>query len=547
MKAASAELVRGALVVAVLAAVQLAASAFYWIPEARTSTLLAPTGDVLGLVLIVVAWSFVPRSWSFVDRAIAFVLPLFLLLLIAVALGQGLLRREFGQDLYLVVDVKYVSSLVKLLFDNEPLPRFLFWMLLLLAGVALAVAVTHHGLRRVRSHLAAAPARSVALVAATLVYFAVAAAFAGVRRPVALEAASQVGLALRWDDSLRQTARRLDDEAAPQRSLALPRDAAAEAVRPRHIYVFVVESYGAALFSGRAGVSSDFSAFLAQQQTALAHAGYRMRSTFVSSPVFGSGSWMPDATLLCGVRIDNQKRFAALFESDVRCLPKFLKDGGYRTVLAAANTDGNEPRFTRTYAFDASYFKRNFDYAGPRFGWSFMPDQFVIEFMHEREVVPHGRDPLFLEMVLTSSHVPWSVVPPLVDWGEMGDGRIFEEQPPLRFGNFLLSGGQYEAGYLASIEYSLRSITEYLERLPADDSSLAIVLGDHQPRNPIADRSSDPWWVPVHVLARAPRTVEGFASLGFVDGLVPATPAEEVPGMERLMPALLHAAGARAP
>ncbi|HEX6836372.1 MAG TPA: hypothetical protein VF334_07345 [Polyangia bacterium] len=547
MKSASAELWRGLVVVAVLVAVQLGASAFYWIPEARTATLLAPTGDVVGLVLIVVAWSFVPRSWSFVDRAIAVALPLFLLLVIAVALGQGLLKREFGQDLVLVVDVKYVSSLVKLLFDNEPLPRFLLWMLLVLAGLALAVVVTHHGLLRVRAHLAAAPSRSLALVAGTLVYFAVAAAFAGVRRPVALEAASQVGLALRWDESLQKTARRLDEEAAPQRTLALPRDGASEAVRPRHIYVFVVESYGATLFSGRPGAAADFAAFLAGQQQALARAGYQTRSTFVSSPVFGSGSWMPDATLLCGVRIDNQKRFAALFHSDVRCLPKFLKAGGYRTVLAAANTDGNEPRFARTYAFDASYFRHDFDYAGPRFGWSFMPDQFVIGFVHEREVVPHRRDPLFLEMVLTSSHVPWSVVPPMVGWAEMGDGRIFDEQQPQRFGNFLLSGGEYEAGYLASIEYSLAAVTGYLERLPADDSSLAIVLGDHQPRNPIADRFADPWWVPVHLLARDPRTVEAFASLGFVDGLVPVAPAKGAPGMERLMPALLRATGARAP
>jgi hypothetical protein len=144
--------------------------------------------------------------------------------------------------------------------------------------------------------------------------------------------------------------------------------------------------------------------------------------------------------------------------------------------------------------------------------------------------------------------VPWSVVPPLVDWERIGDGRVFGRVPPLHFDNFLLSGGQYDAGYLASIEYSLRAIAEYLERLPADDDSLVIVLGDHQPR--LADRSSDPWWVPVHVLGRDARAVADFdhdPDGGYVDGLIPMTPSNAPPGIERLTAALARSAGAPAP
>jgi hypothetical protein len=315
----------------------------------------------------------------------------------------------------------------------------------------------------------------------------------------------------------------------------------------RHIYLVVVESYGQVLF-GNVPAFAGFGAFLATQGRALTDAGYHVRSRFVASPVFGSGSWMPDASLLCGVRIDNQKRFAALFESDLRCLPKRLAAAGYRTVLAAANTTQHEARFDRTWSFSREYFKDDFAYAGPRFGWSFMPDQFVLDFVHRHEVAPRAHEPLFVEMILTSSHVPWNAVPPLVAWDRVGDGRVFADEPARRFENFLLSGGQYQAGYLTSVEYSLRAIAEYLERLPADDDSLIIVLGDHQPRSPIADRFADPWWVPVHVLGRNARAVAEFApdGDGYADGLVPPTPTHAPPGLERLMPALAQAAGAGA-
>jgi hypothetical protein len=378
----------------------------------------------------------------------------------------------------------------------------------------------------------------------TLAWCGGAALAAGVHRSVAVEAARQLALVWHARDSLHQTARTLAREADANRATAT---ATATRTPSRHIYLIVVESYGQALFSGHRAFTS-FGDFLAAQGTKLAEAGYHVRSRFFVSPVFGSGSWMPDASLLCGVRIDNQKRFAALFESDLRCLPKRLAAAGYRTVLAAANTEQHDARFDRTWSFSREYFKEDFNYSGPRFGWSFMPDQFVLDFVHRHEVVPRRHEPLFVETILTSSHVPWSVVPPLVEWERIGDGRVFESVPATRFGNFLLSGGQYEAGYLGSIEYSLQAIAEYLERLPPDDDSLVIVLGDHQPRSPIADRFADPWWVPVHVLSRDAQAVSDFApdgDGGFVAGLVPA-PAAATPGLEQLMPALAAAAGAGA-
>ena len=129
------------VLLAALVFLQLAVAAFYWLADARLATVLAPTGDVVGLLVVVALWSALLPSWRAASRAIAVALSLVVLATLLVALGQGLLRREFGQDLLLVVDVRYVSSLVKLLFDNEPHLRFAAWCLAAFAVVALAIAV----------------------------------------------------------------------------------------------------------------------------------------------------------------------------------------------------------------------------------------------------------------------------------------------------------------------------------------------------------------------------------------------------------------------
>jgi len=538
------DLVRVLVAVVALVLVQLGISAFYWIPDARAEVAFAPTWDIVGLVLLVVAWSRLPARWRWADRSLGFGLTFLVIFIFVVAFGQGFLRREFGQELILVIDVKYISSLVKLLYDNEPLGRFGLSMALVLAGLAIAIAGPYHGIQHFRSFLAASRRRQVAFVAGAFVYLGVGAAIAGVHPPVAAEVANQLSLVWNLKDPLTRTARRLEEESAANRSLALPAGPQAQATRPPRIYLFIVESYGQALYTGAPAFAA-FPGFLERQAAQLERAGYHVRSSYLRSPVFGSGSWMADATLLCGVQVNNQKRFASLFQSDVRCLPKILKEGGYRTVLAASNTQEHEPRFARTYAFDQFYFKPDFHYAGPRFGWSFMPDQFVIDFVHRAEVAPRPDQPLFLTLVLTTSHVPWSSVPPIVDWAQIGDGALFSRVQPTEFGNWMMSGAQYEAGYLASIEYSLETIASYLQRLPEGDRSLVLVLGDHQPRQPIGLRWKDRWWTPIHVLSRDADAVARFAQFGYEPGFVPPTPHGEPAGYERLLPELLAACGAR--
>jgi hypothetical protein len=536
--------VRGLLAVAVLLLVQVGVSAFYWIPDGRVGLILEPTWDLVGLVLLIVAWSLVPSPPRWAERTVTVALAAAVFVTVAVACGQGLLQRLFGRDLILALDIVFVRALLKMLEDAEALWVYWLLMLALAAGFALVAVGPYFAIRELRALVTGRPRRQLALAGAALVYLGIGLAGAGVHPPVSVQAVEQLAMVWNLKDPLQVTARRLEEEAAPNRALVLPAGTAKEPSHPRRIYVFVVEAYGHVLLSGQKPRFREFPAFLEGQGSALAGAGYTIRSKLMRAPVFGGGSWMSDASLFCGVTVNNQKRFVSLFQSEVRCLPKFLKDGGYRTALAMPSTQTWDDHLLTTYGFDAYYFKKDLVYSGPRIGWAFMPDQFVIDFMHRHEVEPHRNEPLFVAMVLTSSHVPWAAVPPLIEWN-LGDGARFAQVTPKTFPNQLLSGRDYEGGYITSIEYSLATIADYLERLPPDDRSLAIVLGDHQPQQPVASRWKDVRWVPIHIIGRDAHAVDEFAKLGYERGIVPPAPRGEPNGNDRFLTELLTALGAQ--
>lgn len=106
---------------------------------------------------------------------------------------------------------------------------------------------------------------------------------------------------------------------------------------------------------------------------------------------------------------------------------------------------------------------------------------------------------------------------------------------------------QYKPAYRQSIDYALLTIESYLQRLPADDRSLIIVLGDHQPRRPVASMKKSPWWVPIHVLSRDPGAVDRFGRVGYLPGIIPGRPGprQAVVPMERFVSELFTAYGAR--
>src|SRR5215216_6889524 len=65
----------------------------------------------------------------------------------------------------------------------------------------------------------------------------------------------------------------------------------------------------------------------------------------------------------------------------------------------------------------------------PSFGLPPMPDQYTLLALHRRELARRHRPPVFAEVDLISSHAPWTRIPRLIPWEDVGDGSIFDRLP----------------------------------------------------------------------------------------------------------------------
>jgi hypothetical protein len=187
------------------------------------------------------------------------------------------------------------------------------------------------------------------------------------------------------------------------------------------------------------------------------------------------------------------------------------------------------------HGFQRKYYAPDLAYQGPAFGWATMPDQYVLDFIHRREIAP-ATSPLFIEYALVSSHAPWSVQPTVVDdWAQLGDGRRFHDVVPRKFDitwSHLAEGGE---AYVQSVLYDLEVLKRYLvQRVKRD--ALVIILGDHQP--PGAVIGNDPSRaVPVHVITHDSALIQRFTAIGYARGMEPG--AGGGAGLESFLPLLL--------
>ena len=78
------------------------------------------------------------------------------------------------------------------------------------------------------------------------------------------------------------------------------------------------------------------------------------------------------------------------------------------------------------YRFDQVYDGSSLGYAGPRFGFSAMPDQFTLAAFEQRELGGRTAPPVMAEVELTSSHGPWAPLPTTVDPAALGDGSVYD-------------------------------------------------------------------------------------------------------------------------
>lgn len=283
----------------------------------------------------------------------------------------------------------------------------------------------------------------------------------------------------------------------------------------KNVYLFVIESYGECV-TERPSLAAQILPEYARFEQDLSQKGFQIATRVLDSSTYGGRSWLAHATLSTGVRTTDQFQLELLRVEQPRALADVFANAGYRTVLVQPATS-RVTALKDIHHFAAHYYQKDFGYTGPEFDWSPMPDQFVLDFVRRRELVSPPQ-PLFLEYALTSSHAPWSELPPMIDdWSALGDGAIYRSERGTHFENGWLELGGATEAYGRTVVYDLEVLRRYLGELLTDDS-LVIILGDHQPHSEVTD-ASPATGVPVHVLSRNSSLLEPFRARGYAPGM----------------------------
>jgi CDP-alcohol phosphatidyltransferase len=304
-------------------------------------------------------------------------------------------------------------------------------------------------------------------------------------------------------------------------------------LRGKDVLLLFVESYGKVAVQGTS-ISRGVDSVLAAGDKRLAAAGFSARSAWMTSPTFGGISWLAHSTFQTGLWVDTPQRYEQLLENQRFTLTQAFDRGGWRTV-------DDVPSDTRVWApgktfyhFDQLYNRKDVGYHGPRFAFASMPDQYVMSALQRLELAKRHRRPVFAEVDLVSSHEPWTRIPRMVPWNQVGNGSIFNKNTvDAGVGGLHVNGlSSYvdidgspvvRAAYGKSVQYTMNALTSYVQHYGTKNTVL-IVLGDHQPWTVVsgAEPSHE---VPISIIARDPAVLKRISGWGWTDGLKPSPQA----------------------
>jgi phosphatidylglycerophosphate synthase len=307
---------------------------------------------------------------------------------------------------------------------------------------------------------------------------------------------------------------------ARDRYRATPGSRLLTGLRGKDVLLVFVESYGRVAFR-----DSSVRAVLDQGTAGLRAAGFSSRSAFLTSPTFGGLSWLAHSTLQAGVLVDGQRRYDQLVQADRLTLTRAFKRAGWRAVGVMPANRRAWPEGYSFYHYDTIYDRRNLGYRGPDFGLPPMPDQYTFLALQRRELAERQRPPLFAEVDLISSHAPWTRIPRLISWDDVGDGSIFGRVAAEESTRAALFGDaeRARAAYGRSIEYSLSTLFSFVQRY-GDDHLVLVVLGDHQPATLVTGHGAS-HDVPISVIARDAKVMDQIAGWRWQDGMLPSPQA----------------------
>lgn len=304
---------------------------------------------------------------------------------------------------------------------------------------------------------------------------------------------------------------------------SVPGDTLFGALRGKDVLVVFIESYGRTLVD-KAEYAELFRPSLQAATQELSDAGYLSRSAFLTSPTVGGISWLAHGTALSGLWIDSQVRYDSLMMSDRPSLVRLFQRAGWRTVgvMPAISLAWPEGDY---FGYDQLYTAPDLDYRGAPYNYVTMPDQFTLSQFQKFERNAQQREPIMAEIALLSSHAPWTPVPTLISWDDVGDGSVFSEEA--------LSGDSAEVvwqdrdrvlkQFRECIEYVIDSLVSFTTTFGSEDL-VVLILGDHQPMPYVTDNTENRD-VPIHLIARDPAVMKAIEDWQWTEGMLPADDA----------------------
>jgi hypothetical protein len=288
----------------------------------------------------------------------------------------------------------------------------------------------------------------------------------------------------------------------------------------KDVVVAFVESYGRVAVQGTT-YSPPVDAVLNDGTKTLQNAGFSSQSAFLDSPTYGGISWLAHSTLQSGLWINSQARYNQLVASNRFTLSDAFKNAGWRTVGDVPSNTGSWSQGTSFYHYDQLYNGANVGYAGPKFSYAAMPDQYILSAFQRMELAKQNRAPVMAEIDLVSSHTPWAPLPHMVPWNKVGNGSVFDDQPDQgqQPDQVWEHSSQVQAAYGQSVQYSLHALFSWVQQVH-DNNLVLIVLGDHQPAHIVSGYGAG-HDVPISIIAHDPAVLDRISGWHWQDGMLP--------------------------
>jgi len=323
--------------------------------------------------------------------------------------------------------------------------------------------------------------------------------------------------------------------AAPRLGPSPAFDARLRGLGGADVLLIFVESYGAVTYETPA-ISAGLAQSRADFEAAIRETGREVVSAYVESPTFGGGSWLAHLSLLSGVEVRDQYAYTSLMASRRETIVTNFARRGYRTVALMPGMRQAWPEGA-FYGFDAIYGHDLLEYAGPRFGWWEIPDQYALAKLDAVERHRPSRPPLFVVFPTSTSHAPFGPVAPYQpDWSRVLTKDAYGAADVERAMAAVPDLTNLAPSYVRAMAYEYTSLAGYLRE--QSDDPLMIVIGDHQPPAAVSGKDA-PWRVPVHVIGRRGPVLHALVEQGFRPGLEPRRPS--IGAMHALVPKLLNA------